>query len=64
MVYIYNIYKFKYYMLNIYIINICLKITYIQFYKMPTKTKTREITITEDHGAFSIFRTKKLKKEE
>ena len=31
---------------------------------MATRTKTREITITEDHGAFSIFRTKKLKKEE
>ena len=31
---------------------------------MPTKTKTREITITEDHGAFSIFRKRKITKKD
>jgi len=31
---------------------------------MTNKTKTREITITESHGAFSIFRKQKTAKEE
>ena len=31
---------------------------------MTTKTKTREITITESHGAFSIFRKQKITKED
>jgi predicted transcriptional regulator len=31
---------------------------------MATKTKTREITITESHGAFSIFRKQKRSKED
>ena len=30
---------------------------------MAAKTKTREITITESHGAFSIFRKQKITKE-